>query len=69
MLRMKPPFNPEKSGDYRYSESVAEAVKWLGDRYLLARPIRIPSSMESPPKTQTHDSRIQRTTCPSRHRA
>ena len=42
------------STDYLYSESVAEAVKWLGDRYLLARPIqsrrpiRIPGSTGPP---------------------
>jgi hypothetical protein len=39
-MRKKRLFAPKESIEYRYSESVAEAVRWLGDRYLLARPIR-----------------------------
>jgi hypothetical protein len=39
-MRKNLPIIPRESSDYRYSESVAEAVKWLGDRYLLAKPIR-----------------------------
>jgi hypothetical protein len=53
-VRKKLPFARKESSDYRYSESVAEAVKWLGDRYLLARPIRIACSVSW---RQAHDPR------------
>ena len=32
-----------------YSSAIARAVEWLGNRYLLARPINAPSSRESQP--------------------
>jgi hypothetical protein len=31
-----------------YSSAIARAVEWLGDRYLLAKPINAVSSRESP---------------------
>jgi hypothetical protein len=35
-------FTPQQSSVYDYSASVAKAVEWLGDRYLLAKPIKMP---------------------------
>jgi hypothetical protein len=34
-------FTPQQSKVYDYSASVAKAVEWLGDRYLLAKPIKM----------------------------
>jgi hypothetical protein len=31
-----------------YSPAIARAIEWLGDRYLLAKPINAASSRESP---------------------
>jgi hypothetical protein len=31
-----------------YSPAIARAIEWLGDRYLLAKPINAASSHESP---------------------
>ena len=38
-MRNKLTFTPQQSSVYDYSASVAKAVEWLGDRYLLAKPI------------------------------
>jgi hypothetical protein len=35
-----------------YSVAIAKAVEWLGDRYLLAKPIRHAHGEESPPAAQ-----------------
>jgi hypothetical protein len=36
-----------------YSSAIAEAVKWLGDRYLLAQPINAVASREAAKVAQT----------------
>jgi hypothetical protein len=50
-MRKKLTFTFKDSSDYRYRESVAKAVKWLGDRYLLARPIKSPRPIRIPCST------------------
>jgi hypothetical protein len=40
-MRNKLTFTPQQSSVYDYSASVAKAVQWLGDRYLLAKPIKM----------------------------
>jgi hypothetical protein len=40
-MRNKLTFTPQQSSVYDYSASVAKAVEWLGDRYLLAKPINM----------------------------
>jgi hypothetical protein len=50
-MRKKLAFTIKDSSDYRYRESVAKAVKWLGDRYLLARPIKSPRPIRIPCST------------------
>jgi hypothetical protein len=42
-----------------YSSAIATAVKWLGDRYLLARPINVAASREMPalPRTTVQSQR------------
>jgi hypothetical protein len=41
-MRNKLTFTPQQSSVCDYSASVAKAVEWLGDRYLLAKPIKMP---------------------------
>jgi len=42
-----------------YSSAIATAVKWLGDRYLLAKPINAAPSREMPamPRTTARSQR------------
>jgi hypothetical protein len=40
-MRNKLTFTPQPPSVYDYSASVAEAVEWLGDRYLLAKPVNM----------------------------
>jgi len=40
-MRSKLTFTPQQSSVYDYSASVAKAVEWLGDRYLLAKSINM----------------------------
>jgi hypothetical protein len=40
-MRNKLTFTPQQSSVYDYSASVAKAVEWLGDRYLLAKSINM----------------------------
>ena len=46
-MRNKLTFTPQQSSVYDYSASVAKAVEWLGDRYLLAKPVNAAPSRES----------------------
>ena len=41
-MRNKLTLTPQQPSVYDYSASVAKAVEWLGDRYLLAKPIKVP---------------------------
>jgi hypothetical protein len=39
---------PQSPPPANYSSAVARAVEWLGDRYLLARPINTPTRRAAP---------------------
>jgi hypothetical protein len=48
-MRNKLTFTPRQYGLCDYSASVAKAVEWLGDRYLLAKPIKMPRPVPQMP--------------------
>jgi hypothetical protein len=43
----KPGHQPQSMAVENYSRAIARAVEWLGDRYLLARPINASHGHES----------------------
>jgi hypothetical protein len=40
------PISHQPLQEANYSESIAKAIEWLGDRYLLAQPIKLAPSLE-----------------------
>jgi hypothetical protein len=45
-----------------YSSAIAKAVEWLGDRYLLAKPIKAATSVEPQPSVHMTPGRRRRST-------
>jgi hypothetical protein len=64
---MKRRSDPTSAWIVDYSAARAHAIRWLGDRYLLARPIngkqdtwhKVPAAPDSPTPTDATDAAIQ----------
>jgi hypothetical protein len=41
-----------------YGSAIARALEWLGDRYLLAKPINTPRRLARPPSAIGHQRRL-----------
>jgi hypothetical protein len=65
---MKRRTDPTPAWIVDYSVARAHAIRWLGDRYLLARPIngkqdtwrKVPAAFDSPMPTDATDTAIRR---------